>query len=125
MKAYLITYSFYYDNQLQQSTCRTQLKESPIEEEYSGADFDSLWGFLSEWRMMTPFVSYESKKGKRFIQHYGWLIKKITQKNCKPWKLVITSEETTISMRELMNYDTELVIKYFKERGMTACPILK
>jgi RNAse (barnase) inhibitor barstar len=49
MKPYLVTYEFYYDNQLQKSRCHTQLREFPLEEEYSGADFDSLWDFLSEW----------------------------------------------------------------------------
>jgi hypothetical protein len=75
--------------------------------------------------MMTPFASYEFKKGERFIQHYDWLFKKITPKNCKPWKLIISSEETTISMEYLMRFNTEDVIKYLKERGMTAYPILK
>jgi hypothetical protein len=125
MKAYLVTYKFYYDNELQSCHCSTQLRDAPYEEEYSGTDFDGLWDLIYKWAAMTPFNLWEFKKGKRFIQHYDWWFKKITSENCKPWKFVITSEETTISMQELMHFKTETVIQYLKERGITTCPILK
>jgi hypothetical protein len=125
MKPYLVTYKFYYDGELQSARTSTQLRESPYEEEYAGTDFEGLCDLIYKWQAMIPFNVWELKKGKRFIQHYDWLFKSINPKNCKPWKFTITSEETTISMNELMRYDTNKVIQYLKERGMTACPILK
>ena len=41
------------------------------------------------------------------------------------YKFYISSEETKIQMRELMKFNTEDVIQYIKERGMTTCPIFK
>lgn len=125
MKPYLVTYKFYYDNELLSERCSTHLRDIPYEEEYSGTDFDGLWDLLYKWATMTPFNLWESKKGKRFIQHYDWLLKRITPDNCKSWKFTITSKETSISMDQLMKYDTEKVIQYLKERGITTCPILK
>ena len=40
-----------------------------------------------------------------------------------PHKVVTTSIETDITMRELMDFKTELVIQYLKERGITTCPM--
>ena len=125
LKAYLITYTFYYDGELLCRKYSTQIRESSYEEEYSGTDFDGLWDLTYQWPTMTPFNAWEFKKGKRFLQHYDWLFKKITSKNCKPWKFTITSHETTISMKELMNYGTDTVIQYLKDRGMAACPMVK
>lgn len=125
MKPYLVTYKFYYDGELQSARTSTQLRESPYEEEYAGTDFEGLCDLIHKWQALIPFNVWELKKGKRFIQYYDWLFKNINPKNCKSWKFTITSEETTISMNELMRYDTNKVIQYLKERGMTACPILK
>ena len=127
MKAYLTTYKFYYDNKLMSSRCYTQLRESPYEEEYSGADFEGLWDLTYKWSVVIPLNMWESKKGKKFLEDYGYAFfgRKITSKNCKPWKFTITSEETAISMDRLMKFDTEKVIQYLKERGITTCPILK
>lgn len=125
LKAYLVSYTFYYDGEILGDRCITQIRETPYEEEYSGTDFDSLWDLTGKWAMMIPFNAWEFKEGKRFFQHPDWLFKKITPKNCKPWKLTITSQEITISMEELMKYGADTVIQYLKERGMTACPILK
>ena len=125
IKAYLVTHTFYYDEELMSRRCITSLRETPYEEEYSGTDFDGLWDLYHKWSALIPFNAWEFKKGKKFLQHYDWLFKKITPKNCKSWKFTVTSTETTISMNELMNYGAEKVIKYLKDRGMTACPILK
>ena len=125
LKAYLVNYTFYYDGKLLSDRYHTQICKTPYEEEYSGADFDGLWDLCHKWGMMIPFNAWEFKKDKKFLQHYDWLCKKITSKNCKPWKFTITSQETTLSMNELMNYGTETVIQYLKERGMTTCPIVK
>lgn len=125
MTPYLITYTFYYDGELLSKRCFTKLCEEPREEEYSGTDFEGLWDLTSQWSALIPFNMWEFKKGKRFLQYYDWLFKKVTPKNCKRWEFIITSQKTTITMNELMNYDSETAIKYLKERGMTACPILK
>ena len=123
LKPYSVTYKFYYDGELYRECCHTHLLNEPQEEEVSGNDFDSLWDFTYKWPTMTPFNMWEFKKGEKFLQHYDWLFKKITQKNCKHWKFTITSTETTVSMERLMRFDTELVIQYLKERGVTTCPI--
>lgn len=125
MKPYLVTYKFYYDDKLENTYSSTQLRDNPYEEEYSGTDFDGLWDLTHKWQMMIPLGMWEFKNGKRFLQHCDWWFKQITPKNCKPWKFVISSQETSLSMNELMKYNTEKVIQYLKERGMTACPILK
>ena len=125
MKSYIVSYKFYYDNKLLSCRTYTLLRETPREEEYSGADFEGLWDLTNKYSIDIPLNMWEFKKDKRFLQHYDWWFKKVTPKNCKPWKLTITSKETTISMERLMRFDTEKVIQYLKERGMTACPILK
>lgn len=125
LKAYLVSHKFYYDGELLREHYSTQIREAPYEEEYSGTDFDGLWDLYYEWAALIPFNAWEFKKGKRFLQHYEWIFKKITPNNCQPWKFTITSQETTVSMKELMSYNTDTVIQYLKDRGMTACPILK
>ena len=40
-----------------------------------------------------------------------------------PYKVMTTSIETDITMRELMDLKTDLVIQYLKERDITACPM--
>ena len=122
LKPYRITYKFYYDGELQHTSICTQLLEVPYEEEISGNDFDGLCKFIHEHSSLTPFNIWEFKRTK-FIQHYDWLFKRITPKNCKPWKLVVASKETTISMDRLMSFNSELVIQYLKERGITVCPM--
>lgn len=125
LKAYLVKFAFYYDGELLSTHYSTHIRETPYEEEYSGTDFDGLWDLYQGWSALIPFNAWEFKKDKKFLQHYDWLFKKITPKNCKPWKFTITSQETTVSMRELMNYGSETVIQYLKDHGMTTCPILK
>lgn len=122
LKPYLVTYDFYYDDELVCSRNYTHLLETPRVEEISGNDFDGLCKFIHEHPSLTPFNIWEFKRTK-FIQHYDWLFKRITPKNCKPWKLVVDSKETTISMDRLMSFNSESVIQYLKERGITACPM--
>lgn len=123
MKAYLTTYKFYYDGELKAEYCSTQLLEAPCAEEISGDDFQGLWGLVYKYACFLRIGMWEFKKGKPFLQFNDALFARITPKNCKPWKLVITSKETDISMRELMTFDAEKVIQYLKERGITACPM--
>lgn len=122
---YIVSYEFYYDGQRISRRGDIRLLEAPLEEEYFGSTFEDLWNFLCKWGDMVPLGMYEPKIGKKFIQHYNALFRCITEKNCKPWRFVISSKETTISMKELMGYDTETVIQYLKERGITTCPIMK
>lgn len=123
MKVYLVSYKFYYDGEMMSSRYSTQLREDPREEEYSGTDFEGLWNLAHQWSSLIPLGRFEIKKGKRFLQHYDWFVKKITPKNCKPWKLTINSVETIISMEHLMEFNSENVIQYLKERGITTCPM--
>jgi hypothetical protein len=126
MKPYLITYSFYYNGKRERCYAHTELLDEPFHEIYTGDTFDGLWQLKKERPSMIPYDMLESKKGKRVLWHYDKLFTGcITPKNCKPWKLTITCAETTLSMNELMRFDTEKVIQYLKERGMAACPILK
>lgn len=125
MKPYLVTAQFYYNGELQTERCHTALLNEPLSEELSGDNFDSLWEFCYEHPINTDFNLWEFKPGIRFIQHYDAIISRITPKNCKPWKYVVSSHETTISMEELMRFNTEDVIQYLKERGMTTCPMMK
>ena len=39
------------------------------------------------------------------------------------FKMITTLQETTMTMDELWKQDSELVIQYLKERGITACPM--
>ena len=123
MTPYRVTYRFYYDGKLETSHSGIQLLETPKEEEISGNDFDSLWDLTHKWYQI-PYNAYEFKKGKRFLEFYNkTFARHVTPKNCKPWKFTITSTETTISMERLMQFNTEDVIQYLKERGMNVCPI--
>ena len=125
MNAYLVEQKFYYSGELQKTSFDIILSEYPVAEELSGEDFESLWNFCYEYPMATYFDMWEFKPGKRFIQHCNAIIRRVTPKNCKPWRYVVSSRETTISMKDLMKFDSEKVIKYLKERGMTSCPIMK
>lgn len=123
MRAHLTTYKFYYDGELKSEYCSTQLLEAPCAEEISGDDFQGLWDLVDKYVFFLHIGMWEFKKGKPFLQFTDALFARITPKNCKPWKLVITSKETDISMRELMTFDAEKVIQYLKERGITTCPM--
>ena len=71
-----------------------------------------------------PWYKYERKKGRAFGRGDAIFCHVHEWKNdIKPWKIVITNEETIISMKRLMNFNTELVIQYLKERGITTCPM--
>lgn len=123
MRTYLTTYKFYYDGEFKFEYCDTQLLEAPCAEEISGDDFQGLWNLVYKYGFFIHIDMCEFKKDKPFMQFNDALFARITQKNCKPWKLVITSKETDISMRELMTFDAEKVIDYLKERGITTCPM--
>lgn len=125
LKPYLTTYKFYYNGELKKNYYSTKLIEEPYNEKISGTDFEGLWDLVYKYAFTIPISMRESREGHKFLQFHDAVFARITPKNCKPYKLVITSEETTITMNELMKYDTEKVIQYLKERGMNACPILK
>ena len=39
------------------------------------------------------------------------------------FKMITTFQKTTMTMEELWKQDSELVIQYLKERGITTCPM--
>ena len=124
LKVYQTTYKFYYDGELEYRTTTTQLSDHPYEEEFSGTDFDSLWNLYQKYPMMFPFNAYEWKRG-RYLEFYDSIFRGIREwkNNCKPWRLVATSREITITMNELERFDADDVIQYLKERGITTCPM--
>ena len=124
MKPYNLTYEFYYDGKFENIDHYTLLLEKPINEEISGTDFDTLWNLRGKGYFVINWDRYERKKGRAFGRWDAFFCHVHEWKNdIKPWKIVITSKETTISMQELMKYDTEKVIQYLKERGITTCPM--
>lgn len=125
MKPYNVTYEFYYDGKLENTEYYTLLLEEPINKEIAGTDFDTLWNLRCEGRcFVVNWCRYERKKGRAFGRYDAFFCHVHEWKNdIKPWKIVVTSEETTISMERLMEFDTDKVIQYLKERGITACPM--
>jgi hypothetical protein len=124
LKPYKVTHKFYYDGEFEASDFYTTLLEEPIDKEIAGDDFDLLWKLKLEYPWLVPWGRYERKKGRAlgrwdalFCHVHEW------KNNVKPWRVVITSEETTITMKELMSYNTDKVIQYLKERGITTCPM--
>ena len=123
MKPYVVTYEFYYNEKLKGSRSITKLLATPSNEEISGSDFNSLWDLYEKYNLLLPFSAWNFKKG-RLLSFYDSLRDiKEWKNNCKPWKFVINSEETTISMNRLMQFNSEDVIQYLKERGITTCPM--
>jgi hypothetical protein len=124
LKPYKVTYKFYYDGMLENTAYATLLLEEPIHTEDSGTDFDGLWNFKCMFSSLIPWSRYERKKGRAFGRWDALFCHVHEWKNdIKPWKVVITSKETTITMEELMRHNTEDVIQYLKERGITTCPM--
>lgn len=126
LKIYKVTYKFYYDGVLENTEHTTLLLGEPMETEYSGTDFNSLWKLKLEHPWLVPWSRYKCKKGKAlgrrdalFCHVHEW------KNDVKPWKVVITSKETAISMEELMRHNSDSVIQYLKERGIATCPIMK
>lgn len=124
MRTYLITYSFYYNDELIRKTSNVQLLSKPLAQCSSGTDFEGLWDLIHKHPFATPFQAWKSPKGECFLQRSTELFRKTTQKNIKPWKLVISSNETSVSMKELLEFNSDDVIEYLKERGMPVCSIL-
>ena len=124
LKPYNVTYKFYYNGVCEHIEHITHLLEEPFENEISGTDFDGLWNFQREFPSVIPWSRYERKKGRAFGRWDALFCHVHEWKNdIKPWKIVVTSEETTVSMERLMKFNTEKVIQYLKERGITTCPM--
>ena len=124
LKSYKVTCKFYYDGKFENSDSYIALLEEPINKEISGNDFYTLWNLKIEHPWLIPWSRYERKKGRAmgrfdtfFCHVHEW------KNDVKPYKIVFTSEETTMTMTELMKHDAELVIQYLKERGITTCPM--
>ena len=123
MTPYLVTRNFYYDGELEKARSTTLLLEKPFHKIYKGESFEGLCDLIKEHGTIIPFEIIKRKNGKRFLWHYDKVFGWITPKNVKPWKLTITCAETTLTMKELMWFDSEKVIQYLKERGITTCPM--
>lgn len=124
LKPYNVTYKFYYDGVRENTECHTYLLEEPRNEEISGTDFDTLWNLRNEGYCVINWAQYERKKGRAFGRWDALFCHIHEWKNdIKLWKIVVTSEETTVSMERLMKFKTEDVIQYLKERGITTCPM--
>lgn len=124
LKPYKVTYKFYYDGVRENTECHIYLLEEPINKEISGTDFDTLWKLREAGYCVINWAQYERKKGRTFGRWDALFCHVHEWKNdIKPWKIVITSEETTVSMERLMQFDTDKVIQYLKERGITTCPM--
>lgn len=125
MKPYIVTYKFYYDGAHENTEQYTLLLEEPLNEEISGTDFDTLWHLgCDKGYYVISWDRYEKKKGRAFCRRDAFFCHVHEWKNnIKPWKIVVTSKETTISMDRLMQFNAEQVIQYLKERGITTCPM--
>ena len=124
MTPYRITYSFYYDDKLVRQHGFTMLTDTPIHSEDRGDSFEGLWDICNRYGSVSiPLYQYESKRGKRYMKFYNAIFSRITPKNCKSWKFTVYSREIPITIKELMKFDTENVIQYLKERGITTCPM--
>lgn len=120
-----MTYKFYYGRQLQGYQSHVQLLESPdTHDEIYGITFEGLLSIKKQYGSVVPLNIRVSKQGEQYLQFQDALFSRITAKNCKPWKLIIRSEETDVSMKELMWFDSQEVIQYLKERGITTCPMV-
>lgn len=123
MKPYLVMHQFYYNGELEKARSTVMLLEKPFHKIYEGASFDGLCDLIKEHGTIIPFEIIKRKNGKRFLWHWDKVFYWVTKKNVKPWKLTITCAETTLTMKELMRFDSERVIQYLKERGITTCPM--
>lgn len=125
LKPYNVTYKFYYDGACENIEHATLLLEEPMNTEISGTDFDTLWNLkCNGYSCIINWGRYERKKGRAFGRWDALFCHVHEWKNdIKPWKIVITSEETTVSMERLMKFKTEDVIQYLKERGIATCPM--
>ena len=124
LKPYSVTYKFYYDGVRENTERHTLLLEKPLEAEISGTDFDTLWQLRDDGYYVINWARYERKKGRAFGRWDALFCHVHEWKNdIKPWRIVVTSEETTVSMEKLMKFPTDTVIQYLKERGITTCPM--
>ena len=124
IKPYRVIHTFYYDGKYENSDSFIALLEEPRKQEISGTDFDTLWNLKDTYPWLIPWYKYQRKKGRAlgrwdalFCHVHEW------KNDVKPWKIVITSKEIDITMEELMRHNTEMVIQYLKERGITNCPM--
>ena len=122
MKPYRVKYEFYYNDRREGCHTELYLLDNPINKEISGTDFDTLWYLVEEYPFI-PLDCWKFRKGRALYIRDSFYGIKEWKNDCRPWKLVITSKETTVSMDRLMQFDSEDVIQYLKERGITTCPM--
>lgn len=123
METCLITYKFFYDDKLKSRLSHTVLCEDTEmrNETLEGNDFNTLWDLLKEIDFRNILL-YETKRGKIIDdcnKFFGTIYER--KNNCKAWRIEISTEETSVKMNQLMYFDSEKVIKYFKDRNMFMC----
>ena len=124
LKPYNVTYEFYYDGVRENTKSHTLLLEEPLNGEIPGTDFDTLWKLKNDGYWVINWCQYERKKGRAFGRWDAFFCHVHEWKNdINPWSIVITGKETNISMERLMQFNTDKVIQYLKERGITTCPM--
>ena len=123
MQTCLITYKFFYDDKLKSRLSHTTLCEDSemINEILKGNDFNTLWDLLKKIDFRNILL-YETKRG-RIIDDCNKFFGTIYERknNCKSWRIEISTVETSVNMNQLMYFDSEKVIKYFKDRNIFMC----
>lgn len=129
IKPYLVTYKFFYNEELRYHECFTELLEEGVEKHTvisgTSVDFKKLCALKENYNSILPLHAGILKNGESFLQFNDDLFSRITSKNCRPWKLSIDVIGTTLTIKELFRYDSEKVIQYLKERGITMCLTIK
>ena len=135
LKAYSVSYKFSINGQTIHIKSDTQLLEENaiIKEEnfLQGKDFNSLCTALENKNLHWIFnfshigKSFFKKEPRVYFFHdFGYI--RYRSNEIQEWKVIKTIRDCNISMQELFDMrDSEKVIQYLKERGISACPILK
>lgn len=112
------------------SFCVLKEKEEVEDSEYICNKWEDIPNFEQRWHSSVGIASDETKKGLKVYCgdgfSYGMKTFKSWKDNCPSLKVTVTFEPTSVTMAELMKFDSEKVIKYLKERGITsvACPLI-
>lgn len=135
IKAYYITYELIVEGTI---VNRDQVGPTLFEEEketsiieHKGETLESFLEFASEGHFYIPYY----RTGKTLFKKQNYISfnddwnPTITFKGCDKalnWKVITETRETDISLEQLFKIrDSEKVIQYLKERGLSVCPMVK
>ena len=94
-----------------------------------GRTFDSLWEYCGQPGkcLNVPCNRWESAlwSKKRRIEFFPNIKTWIDNGTEREWEVRYIDVLDTISMDALLQKDADKVIQYFKDRGLTACPLMK